>query len=179
MVHADASNFIETTCKEEIYSQVIEKVVALVKDQRNWVCNLANTASILWYAYTSQSRPLSSVNWTGFYVLDQTTTNQLILGPFMGKVACQKIAFTQGVCGKSAMSKQSIVVDDVDNFPGHIRCDSDTLSEIVVPILGFLGGEKKVVAVIDIDSRERGTFDGVDRLWLEKLASVLGESCDW
>ncbi|POS83198.1 hypothetical protein EPUL_005279, partial [Erysiphe pulchra] len=96
----------------------------------------------------------------------------------MGKVACQTIAFTQGVCGKSATSKQSIVVDDVDTFPGHVRCDSDTLSEIVVPIIGDIDGENTVVAVIDIDSREKKTFDDVDKVWLEKLARLLSKSCD-
>ncbi|RKF53321.1 Free methionine-R-sulfoxide reductase [Erysiphe neolycopersici] len=179
MVHADASNFAHNLTKQEMYSQVLDQVEALVKGQRNWVSNLANTSSILWHAYASQNSPLSSVNWAGFYVLDPSTQNQLILGPFMGKVACQTIAFNQGVCGKSATSIQSIVVNDVDTFPGHVKCDSDTLSEIVVPIFGDLNGEKTVVAVIDIDSKEKRTFDDVDKVWLEKLAHLLWENCDW
>ncbi|TQS34310.1 hypothetical protein Golomagni_05312 [Golovinomyces magnicellulatus] len=138
--------------------------------------NLANTASLLWYAYASQPPPLSSVNWTGFYVLDPSTPHQLILGPFMGKVACQTINLNQGVCGKSATDKQSIVVDDVDAFPSHERCDADTRSEIVIPIFGK---NNEVVAVIDIDSKEKMSFDDVDKFWLEKLAKILGEGCDW
>jgi putative methionine-R-sulfoxide reductase with GAF domain len=114
----------------------------------------------------------------GFYTIDpaHSTTRQLILGPFQGKVACQTIAYGRGVCGTAAESKKTQLVADVERFPGHIACDGDTKSEIVVPILA--GGDK-VVAIIDIDCTELNGFDAVDVGYLEKLAELLARSCDW
>jgi L-methionine (R)-S-oxide reductase len=117
----------------------------------------------------------TSVNWAGFYVLDATTPQQLILGPFMGKVACQTISFARGVCGAAAREAKTQLVRDVMAHPDHIACDSESRSEIVVPVLS---GEK-VVAVIDVDAAVDDAFDEVDREWLERLAQVLGEACDW
>jgi L-methionine (R)-S-oxide reductase len=101
--------------------------------------------------------------------------NQLILGPFQGKVACQTIAFSRGVCGAAAASGQTQLVPDVDAFPGHIACDGDSRSEIVVPVL--VGG--KVVAIIDVDCAVTDGFDEIDRVWLERLAGLLARGCDW
>ncbi|KAG4440059.1 hypothetical protein IFR05_004452 [Cadophora sp. M221] len=143
--------------------------------------NLANTASLLWHAYKSLPSPSAEVNWAGFYVLDpkklssSTPKPQLILGPFQGKVACQTILFGRGVCGTAASSKTTQLVPDVEAFPGHIACDGDSKSEIVVPILK---GEE-VVAIIDIDCAELNGFDEVDQRWLERLAVLLGEACNW
>lgn len=177
MVHADASDFKAGVTKEEAYSQVLEQAEALFSGQRNWVCNLANTASLLWHAYKSLPGPSNQVNWAGFYVLDKTTSNppQLILGPFQGKVACQIIAFSRGVCGTAAAAQKTQLVPDVDAFPGHIACDGASMSEIVVPIV--VAG--KVVGIIDIDCAVKGGFDEVDCRWLERLAEVLGKGCDW
>lgn len=99
--------------------------------------NLANTASLLWHLYHSLPSPSTSVNWSGFYVLDPSdpTRQRLILGPFQGKVACQTIQFGRGVCGASAAGAKTVLVPDVDEFPGHIACDGDSRSEIVVPII--------------------------------------------
>lgn len=106
----------------------------------------------------------------------------------MGKVACQTIAFGRGVCGTVAAAGETAIVRDVEEWPGHIACDGDSRSEIVVPIFGHVkrresdgngGGEKVVVGVIDVDCAEVGGFDEIDRLWLERLAAVLGESCEW
>ncbi|PVH89178.1 GAF domain-like protein [Cadophora sp. DSE1049] len=187
MVHADSSNFASGVTKEEAYKQVLEQAEALFDGQRNWVwfCNLANTASLLWHAYKSLPSPSADVNWAGFYVLNPKTSSssassksQLILGPFQGKVACQTILFGRGVCGTAASSKETQLVPDVEAFPGHIACDGDSKSEIVVPILK---GEREgnVVAIIDIDCAELNGFDEADRLWLEKLAVLLGGACDW
>ncbi|RPA89252.1 GAF domain-like protein [Choiromyces venosus 120613-1] len=175
MVHADASNFTEGVTKAEAWEQVIESTEALLEDQRNWVCNLANTASLIWHALKSMPEPSNHANWAGFYVLDPTISKQLILGPFMGKVACQTIEFGRGVCGKAADSGETQLVQDVHNFPGHIACDGETKSEIVVPIKV---GEK-VVAVIDIDSTVPSAFDEEDKKALETLAKTLGPACDW
>jgi hypothetical protein len=97
--------------------------------------NTANAASLIWHALHALPTPSSKVNWAGFYVSDPTTPNQLILGPFQGKVACQTIAFGKGVCGAAAQSQQTQLVPDVEKFPGHIACDGDSKSEIVVPIM--------------------------------------------
>ncbi|KAI0386843.1 GAF domain-like protein [Hypomontagnella monticulosa] len=183
MVHADASNFAEGVTKEQAYTHVLLQAEGLFDGQRNWVCNLANAASLLWHAYKSLPHPSSQVNWAGFYTLDPRATlskPQLILGPFQGKVACQTIAFGRGVCGTAAATQTTQLVPDVEQFPGHIACDGDSRSEIVVPIIAK-GGEKaqKLVAIIDIDCAALNGFDEVDKKYLEQLAGLLGKSCDW
>jgi L-methionine (R)-S-oxide reductase len=97
--------------------------------------NTANAASLIWHALHALPSPSNQVNWAGFYVSDPSTPNQLILGPFQGKVACQTIAFGTGVCGAAAQSQKTQLVPDVEQFPSHIACDGDSKSEIVVPIL--------------------------------------------
>lgn len=104
--------------------------------------------------------------WTGFYIVKD---GQLVLGPFQGPVACTRIPFGKGVCGTAWKRGESIVVPDVELFPGHIACSSLSRSEIVVPIIR--NGE--VVAVLDIDSKELACFDDTDRIWLEKIAALL------
>ncbi|GAB1313992.1 hypothetical protein MFIFM68171_04202 [Madurella fahalii] len=185
MVHADASTFAEGVTKEEAYQQVLDQAEGLFFEQRNWVCNLANAASLLWHAYKSLPSPSNQVNWAGFYTFDSLSPPsrpQLILGPFQGKVACQTIAFGRGVCGAAAAQQTTQLVPDVDAFPGHIACDGDSRSEIVVPILADgdgVGEVKKVVAIIDVDCAVPDGFDEVDRVWLERLAGLIGRSCDW
>ncbi|KAF4126282.1 L-methionine (R)-S-oxide reductase, partial [Geosmithia morbida] len=162
-VHADASNFAEGVTKDEAYEQVLLMAEGLYADQRNWSIGGAS----------------GHVNWAGFYVRDTTTQDQLILGPFQGKVACQTIAFGKGVCGAAAQSQETQLVRNVDEFPGHIACDGDSKSEIVVPIFSSTSGERRVVAIIDIDCAVLDGFDEVDQRHLEKLAGLLSRSCDW
>lgn len=109
----------------------------------------------------------------------ETPKPQLILGPFQGKVACQTIAFGRGVCGAAASSRTTQLVPDVEKFPGHIACDGDSRSEIVVPIVVKNGAESKLVAIIDIDCAVEDGFDQVDQQYLERLAAILAEACDW
>lgn len=130
--HADAANFASGTSKEQAYFQLLESMTSLAESERNWVCNLANASSLLWHMYQSLDPPLSSVNWAGFYV--RLDANSLILGPFQGKVACQRISMGKGVCGTAAREGKTQLVPDVHLFPGHIACDQETSSEIVVPI---------------------------------------------
>jgi L-methionine (R)-S-oxide reductase len=113
----------------------------------------------------------------GFYVLDPSVKDkeQLILGPFQGKVACQTIPFGRGVCGAAAATKTTQLIEDVEKFPGHIACDSESKSEIVVPIVS--GG--KVVAIIDVDCAVLNGFDETDKKHLEQLAELLSKGCDW
>ncbi|KAF1927717.1 GAF domain-like protein [Didymella exigua CBS 183.55] len=175
MVHADASAFADGLTKQEVYAQVLEQARALFDGQRNWVCNFANTASLLWHAYHSLPGPSSSVNWSGFYFLNPSRPQQLLLGPFHGQVACQTIAFGRGVCGAAAKTMQTQLVPDVEKFPGHIACDGASKSEIVVPIVK----EGKAMAIIDIDCAEENGFDEEDQKALEQLAALLAESCDF
>ncbi|RFU74495.1 gaf domain nucleotide-binding [Trichoderma arundinaceum] len=188
MVHADASNFAEGITKDDAYEQVLLQAEGLFYGQRNWVRqspfsapfltafhNLSNAASLLWHAYKSLPGPSNEVNWSGFYVLDPTADEQLILGPFQGKVACQTIKFGKGVCGAAAATKTTQLVEDVEKFPGHIACDSESKSEIVVPIVS---GDK-VVAIIDVDCAALNGFDETDKKHLEQLAELLSNSCDW
>lgn len=137
---------------------------------------MANTASLLWHAFKSLGAPSNQVNWSGFYLVDALNKDQLILGPFHGKVACQTIALGRGVCGTAAASQKTVLVEDVEAFPGHIACDSESKSEIVVPIV-IEGG--KLVGIIDIDCAVLNGFDSVDQAYLEKLAALLASSCDW
>ena len=107
--------------------------------------------------------------------MDPEVTDQLILGPFQGKVACQTIAFGKGVCGTAASQAETQLVANVDQYPGHIACDSDSKSEIVVPIIN----DGKVVAVVDIDCVFEDSFDGEDRAGLEELAALIARNCNW
>ncbi|KAF2271481.1 GAF domain-like protein [Westerdykella ornata] len=174
-VHADSSTFTQGLSKQEVYAQIREQAEGLFFEQRNWVCNLANTASLLWHGLRSLPPPSSSVNWAGFYVLDASKPNQLILGPFQGQVACQTIAFGRGVCGAAAQTGATQLVEDVDKFPGHIACDAASKSEIVVPIVQ----NGRVVAIIDIDCAELNGFDEEDKTGLEELAQLIAESSDF
>ncbi|KYK60344.1 GAF domain nucleotide-binding protein [Drechmeria coniospora] len=193
-VHADASNFTQSVTKADAYEQILLQAEGLFTGQRNWYksgvgrtnlargSNLANAASLLWHAYKSLPAPMQDVNWAGFYVSDPTSPKpRLILGPFQGKVACQTIDFGRGVCGTAAATQETQLVADVDKFPGHIACDSDSRSEIVVPILAEKDGRgaKEVVAIIDVDCASLLGFDDLDRTYLEKLAELLARSCDW
>lgn len=183
--HADLTNF-QTTTKSETYENILLYCEGLFYKQRNWVCNLSNTASLLWHGYKSrQGTAQEHVNWAGFYVLNKNSSNtgadkvddELILGPFQGKVACQTIQFGKGVCGTAAADKVTQVVSDVEKFKGHIACDGETKSEIVVPILS--PDTNEILGVIDIDCEQLDGFDSEDQEYLERLAKLLATSCDW
>lgn len=144
--------------KEEIYRLLEKQVCAMVEDESDSVANMANVASLIHHSLKFW--------WTGFYRVDG---NQLVLGPFQGPVACTRIPFGRGVCGSAWKAGETIVVPDVDQFPGHIACSSASRSEIVVPVRK--NGE--IWGVLDIDSAELNTFDEVDRAWLEKIVEHL------
>lgn len=119
--------------------------------------------------------PAIAVNWVGFYVLDPKVEQQIILGPFHGKVACQTMKFGQGVCGAVARLEKTEIVPDVEKRPGHVYCDGDSKSEIVVPVIS----KGKFVAVLDIDCAELSGFNEKDQEELEKITTLLGEECEW
>lgn len=170
--HADYANYAEGVTKDEALQSVIDSYDALSSETRNWVANLANASSLVWHAYHSIG---TNVNWLGFYVADPTKDNQLILGPFQGKVACQTIQYGKGVCGTAVSDKETKLVPNVNEFPGHIACDGETQSEIVVPIVK----DGVVVGVLDIDCLTLGGFDEVDKKYLEELANRIATSNDF
>ena len=144
--------------KEEIYSLLEKQVSAMVEDESDAVANMANVAALIHHSLKFW--------WTGFYRVDG---NQLVLGPFQGPVACTRIPFRRGVCGSARKAGETIVVPDVDQFPGHIACSSASRSEIVVPVRK----DGEIWGVLDIDSAELNTFDDTDRIWLEKIVEHL------
>lgn len=170
--HADYATISPNTLtKPQTLQHIIDSYEALSYDTTSYVANLANCSSLLWHAYHSLSTP---VNWAGFYV-KSTSDNELILGPFQGKVACQVINVGRGVCGTAAETKVTQLVRNVDEFPGHIACDGETKSEIVVPVVYH----DEVVAVLDLDCLELNGFDEVDQEYLEKLCQLISKTCDW
>jgi len=144
--------------KEERYKGLYPKVEALLEGEPDLIADMANMAALIHEAF--------GFWWTGFYVVKG---DQLVLGPFQGPVACTRIPYGKGVCGTSWKDKASVVVPDVEEFPGHIACSSESRSEIVVPV--FCGED--VCAVLDIDSREPAAFDEIDRVWLERMVRLL------
>ncbi len=147
--------------KEETYKRLIPQIVSLIKNEKNLIANVSNTTSVLKQAF-------KNFLWTGFYFYDADAGN-LVLGPFQGKVGCTRIAIGKGVCGTAASLKRTIVVGDVNKFPGHIFCDPDSKSEIVVPVLK----DSDLKAVLDIDSGIYDCFDDVDKKYLEELANKI------
>ncbi len=144
--------------KIEKYKLLYEQIKALISKENDIIANMANIAAIIHEAFNFW--------WTGFYrVIDK----ELVLGPFQGPVACTRIAYGRGVCGTAWREEETIIVEDVHQFPGHIACSSASKSEIVVPIFK----NNQVVAVLDIDSEKLATFDNIDKEWLEKLVKLL------
>ena len=144
--------------KNETYKLLLAQVKAMVKDETDPVANMANVAALIQEAFHFW--------WTGFY---RVIGEQLVLGPFQGPMACTRIGYGKGVCGTSWKERQTIVVVDVEQFPGHIACSSESRSEIVVPL--YKGGQ--VIGVLDIDSEKLATFDETDKEWLEQIAEVV------
>ncbi|MBO4614930.1 MAG: GAF domain-containing protein [Bacteroidales bacterium] len=145
---------MDSTEKQKKYENLIEQVKAFAESERDEIALMANVAAIIHETFHFW--------WTGFY---RVVGQELVLGPFQGPVACTRIKFGRGVCGTAWKEKRSIVVEDVEEFPGHIACSSASRSEIVVPI--FRDGE--VVAELDIDSEKLATFDEIDKKYLEIL----------
>lgn len=147
-----------STSKKERYDVLLPQVEALVHGEEDLVANLSNIVAAL--------KQSMNFFWVGFYVVRDT---QLVLGPFQGPIACTRIDFGKGVCGASWKEKKTIIVPDVDQFPGHIACSSDAKSEIVVPVMR--GNE--VVMVLDVDSDRLDDFDAADQVGLEGIAGLV------
>lgn len=146
--------------KADKYTTIFHTIQAVVEGESDIIANMANMAALLHEEF--------GFWWTGFYRVEQES-DQLVLGPFQGPVACTRISFGKGVCGTAWERAETVIVPDVHQFPGHIACSSASNSEIVVPV--FQG--KKVIAVLDIDSTEFNTFDQTDKEWLEKIVTLI------
>ena len=144
--------------KESRYKELYEQVAAVTKGETDVIANMANTVALIHEGF--------GFWWTGFYIVKG---DELVLGPFQGPIACTRIAYGKGVCGSAWKRMESIIVPDVEDFPGHIACSSLSRSEIVIPL--FKNGS--ITAVLDIDSKELSTFDKTDQFWLEKIVSLL------
>jgi L-methionine (R)-S-oxide reductase len=145
--------------KAQSYADLVEQLTALLDGELDPVANAANTAALL-------MQMLPELNWAGFYFLRER--DELVLGPFQGKPACVRIPAGQGVCGAAVARRQSVLVEDVHAFPGHIACDAASRSELVVPLLR----DGVVVGVIDLDSPAMGRFDAEDQAGIEAVARV-------
>ncbi|HEX6550141.1 MAG TPA: GAF domain-containing protein, partial [Gammaproteobacteria bacterium] len=152
---------IPTTDKSGLYAELASQARGLLHDEHDLVANAANFSALLYHA-------LPDVNWIGFYFIKD---GELLVGPFQGKPACVRIAMGKGVCGTAAAKRESIVVPDVTKFPGHIFCDGDSQSEVVVPLIKV--GE--LLGVLDVDSPKLARFDDADRAGLEQLAAIFLE----
>ena len=152
------SLIISDVNKHDRYSVLYSQIRSLLDSESDLIANMANVSSMIHHTF--------GFWWTGFYIVKD---GQLVLGPFQGPLACTRINYGKGVCGTSWERKETVIVPDVDLFPGHIACSSLSRSEIVVPL--FRGED--VYAVLDIDSKELSTFDETDKEWLEKITSLL------
>jgi L-methionine (R)-S-oxide reductase len=151
-----------STNKKERYEVLLPQIESLVADEKDVVANLSNVVAAL--------RQAMGFFWVGFYIVrENQKESQLVLGPFQGPIACTRINFGKGVCGTSWKEKRTIVVPDVELFPGHIACSSDSKSEIVLP--AFKNGE--VALVLDVDSDRLNDFDQTDALYLEKVMRIV------
>lgn len=151
---------IQGNSKEELYQNLFPQIKSIVEDEKDTIANMANISACLYETFRFW--------WVGFY---RVVGDELVLGPFQGPVACTRIRKGRGVCGTSWQREETVIVPDVDQFPGHIACSSASRSEIVVPV--FHNG--KVTAVLDIDSDVLDKFDNTDRLWLERIVSLLAD----
>lgn len=147
---------------KENFDLVLAQCNALLEDEPDFIANMANLSSLLYHF-------LTEVNWVGFYL---NRNNELVLGPFMGKSACTRIPFGKGVCGTCAQTLQIQIIDDVHQFPGHIACDSQSNSEIVLPIMV----NDQLIGVLDIDSYVFNRFDEEYAIFFQKIIQILTKS---
>ncbi len=150
--------------KESKYKDLLPQIKSLIEGENNLIANLANICAALKQTF--------DFFWVGFYLVNN---NELVLGPFQGSIACTRITCGKGVCGTSWKEQKTILVEDVDKFPGHIACSSLSRSEIVVPVFNK---NNVVTMVLDIDSDKLADFDNTDQKYLEQLALLIQNTLD-
>ena len=158
-------NVNKTPNIDGIYHLLVQQIDSLISTNEAVITHLANVTALI-------KQTLSKVSWVGFYI---NNNNELYLGPFQGKVACTKIKIGNGVCGKAAELQTTQVVPNVHEFPGHIACDYESNSEIVVPIFY----ENEVIAVLDLDSTQFSAFSEIDKHWLEKICNLISKKINF
>ena len=161
---AESIAFSKSADRRVVYDEVIPQIESLIADERDLVANLANIAAVLKEAF--------GFFWVGFYLAKE---NELVLGPFQGPLACTRIKFGEGVCGHSFSAAQTVIVPNVDEFPGHIACSSASRSEIVVPVFD---GQNVPVGVLDVDSDKLADFSETDSYGLERISSLISARID-
>ena len=154
--------FDTTLSKSKQYEQLVQQLRYLLEGEHNLIANAANMSALVYHQ-------LPHLNWSGFYLFDG---NELVLGPFQGKVACVRIALNRGVCGVAASTRETQLVPDVHAFPGHIACDSASQSEIVVPLVK----DGQLIGVWDVDSPVLNRFDEEDKKGMQALCEVFVNS---
>ena len=145
--------------KAQRYAAVAEEIASVLTGEANVTARMATVSAMLAAAF-------DHFFWTGFYIVDPEKPDELVVGPYQGTLGCLRIAFGQGVCGAAARNRQTQVVPDVREFPGHIACDSRSVSEIVVPVVDNQG---RLIAVFDVDSETPAAFDSLDVEWLQGI----------
>lgn len=156
---AESIAFSKTADRSTVYNELVPQIEALIDGETDLVANLANIAAVLKEAF--------GFFWVGFYLAKD---GELVLGPFQGPLACTRIKFGEGVCGHAYSAAETVIVPNVDEFPGHIACSSASKSEVVVPILD---SNKAVIGVLDVDSDKLDDFGQVDADGLEKIAALV------
>lgn len=151
--------------KAVLYDELLAQVTGLLADESDWLANTANVAALI-------NQGIPGLNWAGFYFL---RGGELVLGPFQGKVACVRIAVGRGVCGTAAQRQETVLVPDVEKFPGHIACDHASRSEIVLP----LAKDGQLLGVLDLDSPHLAHFDDTDAAGLQRIVHVLLECTEF
>jgi len=149
--------------KESLYRDIEAQIYAVTEGEDNVTANMASISCLLNLAF-------EDFFWVGFYVVDPIKEQELVVGPYQGTLGCLRIAYDRGVCGAAAKTGKTQIVGNVHDFPGHIACDSQTNSEIVVPVYNKDG---ELIAVFDVDSTKISTFDEIDQLWLEKILKTV------
>ena len=152
---------VTAVAKEELYKELLPQLYSVIADESNPIANMANIVAAL-------KQTFSYFSWVGFYIYEKKS-NELVLGPFQGKIACTLIKAGKGVCGTSFQLNQTLVVPDVNQFPGHIFCDGDSKSEIVLPLVHGTD----LLGVLDVDSHEYDSFDETDKKYLETLVKNI------
>lgn len=152
------SIIVEGKTREEKYASLLPQIRALVEGEKDLIANVANIMGAI--------KEAMNFLWVGCYFVKE---NELVLGPFQGPVACTRIGFGKGVCGTCWQKQESIIVKDVDEFPGHIACSTDSKSEITMPVFK----DEKVFMVLDIDSQHLADFDTADRDFLQQIALII------
>lgn len=148
----------------ENYEELLPQVEAILNENEPVITNLSNFTALL-------KQSFKKISWVGFYFFDG---EKLVLGPFQGKVACTVIKIGNGVCGTSAQKRETIIVENVHEFPGHIACDGESNSEIVIPMIS----NNKLIGVLDLDSHEFSAFNENDKVYLEKFCELLAKKLD-